>query len=113
MAITLTKDQAAIDLYAAQEILRTLLTSIVGATTANDIVDDEETVTKPGGTTLVGKLITNKALYDDNPDMFIANQGSIDLLDDVVDAITALAIEDFAARSGDAYDQLQLSSPEA
>ncbi len=103
MAITLTKDQAAIDPYAAQEILRTLLTSVVGATTANDIVDNEAEVTKPGGTTLVGKLITNKALYDADPDVFHCYPGKCRPAGRRCDHDGELALEDFAARSGNTY----------
>jgi hypothetical protein len=113
MAITLTNDQAGICILASQEILRDLLTAIIGATTANDIITGEDPITVPGGTTLVGKHIAVKATYDASPETFVASQGNVNNLDDVADEITALAVEDFAARSGDAYDQLQLSSPEA
>jgi len=108
----MTNDQAGICVLSAQEILRDLLTSIVGATTANDIITGEDPITPPAGTTLVGKHIAVKTVYDGNPETFVATPANVDDLDDVADAIVELTIEDFAARSGAAYDALQLASPE-
>ena len=42
----------------------------------------------------------------------MSTQQNVDDLDDVVDAIVAIEIGDFAAQSGDAYDALQTASPE-
>ena len=107
----MTNDQALINIGVAQAILRALLTSLVGATAADALMTGAEVTITPAG--IVGDHVDVKAIYDGAPSTFVNTPANIDGLDDVVDAIVALEIGDFAAQSGDAYDALQTASPEA
>ena len=107
----MTNDQALINIGVAQAILRALLTSLVGATAADAMMTGVEVTITPAG--IVGDHVAVKAVYDGAPTTFVNTPANIDDLDDVVDAIVALEIGDFAAQSGDAYDALQTASPEA
>ena len=106
----MTNDQALINIGVAQAILRGLLASLVGATAADSIMTGGEVTITPAG--IVGDHVTIKAVYDGAPTTFVDTPANIDDLDDVVDAIVALEIGDFAAQSGDAYDALLAASPE-
>jgi hypothetical protein len=110
--ITLTNDQAGVNILTSQEILRTILADICGQDTADDIITGEVTIVVPGADTLVKDFLDIKAVYDASPETFVDTQQNIDDLDDVADAIVALALLDFAAESGDAYDALQEASPD-
>ena len=107
----MTNDQALINIGVAQAILRALLTHLVGATAADSIMTGAEVTITPAG--IVGDHVAIKAIYDGAPTTFVNTQQNVDDLDDVVDAIVAIEIGDFAAQSGDAYDALQTASPEA
>ena len=106
----MTNDQALINIGVSQAILRALLASLVGATAADSIMTGAEVTITPAG--IVGDHVAVKAVYDGAPTTFVDTPANIDDLDDVVDAIVALEIGDFAAQSGDAYDALQTASPE-
>lgn len=106
----MTNDQALINIGVAQAILRALLASLVGATAADSIMTGTEVTITPAG--IVGDHVAVKAVYDGAPTTFVSTQQNVDDLDDVVDAIVALEIGDFATQSGDAYDALQTASPE-
>ena len=106
----MTNDQALINIGVAQAILRSLLTALVGATAADEIMGGGEVTITPAG--IVADHVAIKATYDGSPDTFVSTQQNVDDLDDVVDAIVALEIGDFAAQSGDAYNALQTASPE-
>lgn len=107
----MNKDQIAVVNASFIMIVRTLLAALLGQQTADDIMSGTTPITAPAGTSIVGKFATNKALFDANPDTFVATQASIDALDTVVDELTALSITDFATISGSAYDALQTASP--
>lgn len=106
----MTNDQALINIGVAQAILRALLAALIGATAADEIMSGAVTTGAPAG--IVGDHVAVKAVYDGAPTTFVSTQQNVDDLDDVVDAIVALEIGDFAAQSGDAYDALQTASPE-
>ena len=106
----MTNDQALINIGVSQAILRALLASLVGATAADSIMTGAEVTITPAG--IVGDHVAVKAVYNGAPTTFVDTQQNVDDLDDVVDAIVALEIGDFAAQSGDAYDALQTASPE-
>lgn len=95
----------------AQKILMDLLTVLIGAAGAAEIMGGVVTTAAPGG--LVGSLITSKTSFDADAAAFAADQAEIDGLDDVVDGITAIEVGDFATEAGEAYDELQAASPEA
>lgn len=107
----MTNDQALINIGVSQAILRALLTSLVGDTAADEIIGGGEITITPAG--IVADHAAVKAIYDGSPDTFVSTQQNVDDLDDVVDAIVAIEIGDFAAQSGSAYDALQTASPEA
>ena len=106
----MTNDQALINIGVSQAILRALLASLVGATAADALMTGTEVTVTPAG--IVGDHVAVKAVYDGAPTTFVSTQANVDDLDDVVDAIVALEIGDFAAQSGSAYDALQTASPE-
>lgn len=106
----MTNDQALINIGVSQAILRALLASLVGATAADEIIGGGEITITPAG--IVADHVAVKAIYDGSPDTFVSTQQNVDDLDDVVDAIVAIEIGDFAAQSGSAYDALQTASPE-
>jgi len=108
----MTKDQVQVVNSSFILIVRALLASLLGQVTADDIMDGNDPITEPAVTSMVGKFVINKALFDANPDTFVATPASVDLLDDVVDALTAVSIQDFAVISGSAYDALQTASPD-
>ena len=106
----MTNPQALIMLATAQEILNNLLTSLVGAAAAAELMAGTVTTAAPTG--IVGDWDTIKDTYDGAPTTFVSTQANVDDLDDVIDAIVALSVGDPAAQSGDAYDALQTASPE-
>lgn len=101
----MTNDQAGINILTGQSIVRILLVALVGAAAADELIAGD--VTTAAATGVIGDLKTIKDTYDADPDTFIDTQQNIDDLDDVVDAIVAVEVGDFASQSGDAYDALQ------
>jgi hypothetical protein len=106
----MTNDEALVNIASAQQILRGVLTTLLGAQTAADILAETTPITAPAGTSVVGKFITNKGVYDAAPDTFVSTPANITAMDAVVDAIVATTIPDFATISGTAYDALQAAA---
>ena len=103
----MTNQQAGVNIAVVQAVLLDALTALLGAATAADLIAGEDTITKPAGTTAVGKLIAAKTAYDANPTTFVSTPANITGLDGAVDAIVGLEIQDFATVAGDAYTALQ------
>jgi hypothetical protein len=101
----MTNEQAGINILTSQEILIVLLTALVGADAAAELISGAVTTAAPAG--VVGDHVTIKGTYDGSPTTFVDTQQNIDDLDDVVDAIVGITVGDFASQSGDAYDALQ------
>ena len=100
-----------LNLTGARIVLRALLVALVGASAADELLGGVVTTGAAAG--IIGDLNASQALYDADADVFVATQGSVDGLDDVIDAISALEIGSVETQSGDAYEALQAASPEA
>jgi hypothetical protein len=106
----MTNEQANVNIATTQLILMALLTVLVGENAAAELLSGVVTTAPAAGLALAHKSV--KDTYDASPTTFVDTQQNIDDLDDVVDAIVATEIIDFASVSGEAYDALQAASPE-
>jgi hypothetical protein len=108
----MTNQEALINIASAQNVTSILLTSLVGAAAAAELMSGAVTTAAPSAGSIVAELKDSKDTYDGDPDAFVDTPANIDALDDVVDAIAALTIGSVQEQSGSAYDALQAASPE-
>lgn len=103
----MTNTQAGVNISVGYAVLAAMLTALLGEATANDLLAGETDITKPAGTTVIGKLIAAKTAYDAAPTSFVSTPANITGLDAAVDGIVGLEIQDFATVAGEAYTALQ------
>lgn len=108
----MTNQEALVSIACTQNVLSVLLTSLVGAAAAAEIMAGEVTTAAPAAGSICAEFVASKATYDAAPDTFVATPANIDALDDVVDAISALTVGSVVDQAGTAYDALQAASPE-
>ena len=106
----MTNEQALINLTAARIVLAAVLTALVGEDAAGELLGGVVTTAAAEG--IVGDLNASQSTYDGGPTTFVDTPANIDALDDVVDAMSALEIGSVETQSGDAYDALQVASPD-
>ena len=106
----MTNNDAYVNIAVSQQILAALLTTLLGATCAADLLSGASTITAPDAASVVGKFKTSKAAYDAAPTTFVSTTANITNLDAVVDALVATSIPDFSTVSGSAYDALQAAA---
>jgi hypothetical protein len=108
----MTNDQALVNLIAVKIILGAVLTTLVGAPAAADLVAGDTPVAATDGASLVGKYIANKAVYDGAPTTFVATPANVDALDVIVDGLGTITVGNVAEVSATAYADLQTASPD-
>ena len=106
----MTKEQVQIMLAVIAVAIMNQLEALMGSAAAELVLDGTTSV---GADSIVGKYIVAKTAFAADPDLFITTQASIDNLDDVADAISALENPVFSEIASDAIDALQTASPEA